>query len=221
MKPLNPIRKGILPIHLPLLLCLLAMLLNRNPNPFMNETQAAADSQPTEAVATLGGGCFWCVEAVFERLPGVKGVTSGYSGGKKDTVTYEEVCTGTTGHAEVIQITYDPKVVSYERLLEVFWFAHDPTTLNRQGADSGTQYRSIILYHDEAQKKAAEKSKADAAKHFDRPIVTEITALTKYIKAEPYHQDYFRNNPQARYCSYVIRPKLEKLEKTGTIPKAK
>ena len=172
-------------------------------------------------MATLGGGCFWCVEAVFERMPGVKAVTSGYSGGHKENATYEEVCTGTTGHAEVIQITFDPKIVSYERILEVFWHAHDPTTLNRQGADSGTQYRSIVFYHDETQKAAAEKSKMEAAKQFDRPIVTEIVPLKKYYNAEAYHQDYFRRNPRARYCSLVIQPKLEKLEKSGTIPSAK
>jgi peptide-methionine (S)-S-oxide reductase len=164
-------------------------------------------------LATFGGGCFWCIEAIFERLDGVKSVTSGYAGGQTDKPTYEEVCTGLTGHAEVAQIEYDPQKISYGKLLEVFWEAHDPTTLNRQGADAGTQYRSVIFYHNDVQRQAAEKSKADAAKQFDRPIVTEIKPLTKFYKAENYHQDYFRNHANAPYCNYVIRPKLEKLQK--------
>src|SRR5436309_15784567 len=143
--------------------------------------------------ATFGGGCFWCTEAIFQMLPGVKSVTSGFAGGTKENPTYKEVCTGTTGHAEVIQVGYDPKVVSYEKLLDTFWEAHDPTTLNRQGHDSGTQYRSIILYSNEAQKAAAEKSKAAAQKHLSKPIVTEISPLKKFYKAEEYHQDYYRN----------------------------
>jgi len=169
--------------------------------------------QPGLETATLGGGCFWCTEAIFELLPGVKTVTSGYAGGHKDHPTYKEVCSGTTGHAEVIQITFDPTVISYERLLETFWEAHDPTTLNRQGADEGTQYRSIILYHNEAQKLAAEKSKAAAQARFRNPIVTEIVPLTKFHPAEGYHQDYYRNRPNEGYCRLVIRPKVEKLEK--------
>jgi peptide-methionine (S)-S-oxide reductase len=164
-------------------------------------------------VATLGGGCFWCTEAIFQMLPGVKSVTSGYAGGTKENPTYKEVCRGDTGHAEVIQIEYDPKVVSYEKLLETFWETHDPTTLNRQGADSGTQYRSIILYSSEAQKVAAEKSKAEAQKHFSQPIATEIVPLTKFFKGEDYHQDYYRANPNQPYCRAVIRPKVEKFEK--------
>jgi peptide-methionine (S)-S-oxide reductase len=163
--------------------------------------------------ATLGGGCFWCTEAVYQMLPGVKSVTSGYAGGTKENPTYKEVCGGTTGHAEVIQVKYDPKVLSYEKLLETFWEAHDPTTLNHQGADSGTQYRSIILYHDEAQKAAAEKSKAEAQKHFRQPIVTEIVPLQKFYPAEDYHQDYYRENPNQPYCRMVIQPKVEKFEK--------
>lgn len=162
--------------------------------------------------ATFGAGCFWCVEAVFERLPGVKSVTSGYAGGHTKNPTYKEVCTGETGHAEVAQIEFDPARISFEKLLEVFWEAHDPTTLNRQGADAGTQYRSVIFYESEAQKAAAEKSKAGAAKKFSRPIVTEIVPLTQFYKAEGYHQDYFRNNQNAPYCRAVIRPKLEKLD---------
>jgi peptide-methionine (S)-S-oxide reductase len=164
-------------------------------------------------IATLGGGCFWCTEAEFQMLPGVKSVTSGYAGGTKENPTYKEVCTGDTGHAEVIQVEFDPKVVSYEKVLETFWEAHDPTTLNRQGPDSGTQYRSIILYSSEAQKAAAEKSKADAQKHFRQPIVTEIVPLKKFYKGEDYHQDYYRANPNQPYCRMVIRPKVEKFEK--------
>ncbi len=164
-------------------------------------------------LATLGAGCFWCVEAVFERLDGVKSVTSGYAGGKSANPTYDEVCTGASGHAEVAQIEFDPKKLTFEKLLETFWEAHDPTTLNRQGADTGTQYRSVIFYHSEAQKIAAEKSKKAAQPAFPSPIVTEISALPKFYKAENYHQDYFRNNPNGRYCQLVIRPKLEKLDK--------
>ncbi len=162
-------------------------------------------------VATLGGGCFWCLEAVFERIPGVTAVTSGYAGGKAANPTYEQVCAGTTGHAEVVQITYDPARISYEGLLEVFWRAHDPTTLNRQGADLGTQYRSIILYHDEAQKAAALASVKKAQAGFNDRIVTEVVPLTAYWKAEDYHQDYYNANKTAGYCRVVISPKLKKL----------
>ena len=151
-------------------------------------------------------------EAVFEQLEGVQSVVAGYAGGTTANPTYEDVCTGTTGHAEVAQITYDPKKISFERLLEVFWEAHDPTTLNRQGADHGTQYRSVVFYHDEQQKLVAEKSLREASKIFKDPIVTEIKPLTKFYQAENYHQDYFRNNPNATYCRFVIKPKLEKLK---------
>ena len=166
----------------------------------------------TTELATFGAGCFWCVEAVFERLDGVKSVTSGYAGGKKENPTYDEVCGGKTGHAEVIQIEFVPKIVSYAELLDLFWRAHDPTTLNRQGADAGTQYRSVIFYHNDAQKLAAEQSKKEAAKDFRDPIVTEIAPFTRFHHAEKYHQDYFRNNPRVPYCTFVIRPKLEKLK---------
>lgn len=162
--------------------------------------------------ATLGAGCFWCVEAVFERLDGVQSVMSGYAGGTKPNPTYEEVCSGETGHAEVAQITFDPGKISYERILDVFWKSHDPTTLNRQGADRGTQYRSAIFCHDERQKAIAEKSKLTAQKLFSDAIVTEIQLLTKFYAAENYHQDYFRNNPDAPYCRLVIAPKLNKLK---------
>jgi len=162
--------------------------------------------------ATFGGGCFWCTEAVFQMMPGVKSVASGYAGGRKENPTYQEVCSGQTGHAEVIQVEFDPRTVSYDQLLETFWEAHDPTTLNRQGADTGTQYRSIILHSSDAQKAAAEKSKADAQKNFKDPIVTEIVPLKKFYKAEGHHQNYYRTNPNAGYCRVVIRPKVEKFE---------
>jgi peptide-methionine (S)-S-oxide reductase len=161
--------------------------------------------------ATFGAGCFWCVEAVFQRVDGVVSVTAGYAGGTTPNPSYEAVCTGKTGHAEVIQITYDPSKVGYEHLLRIFWECHDPTTLNRQGADVGTQYRSVIFYHDETQKQAAEKSLQGAQKDFQDPIVTEILPLKNFYPAEKYHQDYFTNNQNAPYCRFVIAPKLKKL----------
>lgn len=164
--------------------------------------------------ATFGAGCFWCVEAVFERLDGVRSVMAGYAGGHVTNPTYEQVCTGTTGHAEVAEITFDPATISYERLLEMFWRAHDPTTLNRQGADQGTQYRSVIFVHSAAQRTAAERSRAAAQKDFGDPIVTEIQELDVFYPAENYHQDYFRNHPDAPYCRFVIQPKLKKLHLT-------
>ncbi len=176
------------------------------------QTKPMNSANQTET-ATLGGGCYWCTEAIFQMLPGVKSVASGFAGGTKENPTYEEVCTGATGHAEVIQIEYDPKKVSYEKILETFWEAHDPTTLNRQGHDTGTQYRSIILYSNDAQKSAAEKSKAAAQKHFRDPIVTEIVPLKKFYKANADHQDFYRSNPNQPYCRAVIRPKVEKFEK--------
>ncbi len=160
--------------------------------------------------AYLGGGCFWCIEAVFEGMPGVDEVESGYAGGGDPAPTYDAVCSGTTGHAEVVRVAFDPGRVSYETILERFWKAHDPTTLNRQGGDVGTQYRSIILTTDAAQLAAAELSRAAAQREWDRPIVTELVALTKFYPAEAYHQDYFRRNPDAGYCRVVIRPKLQK-----------
>jgi peptide-methionine (S)-S-oxide reductase len=168
-------------------------------------------------IADLGGGCFWCMEAVFERLPGVLTVTSGFAGGTTENPTYREVCSETTGHAEVTEIKFDPAKISYGRLLEVFWQAHDPTTLNRQGADEGTSYRSIILYRNEQQKQIAEKSRSDAQKNFRDPIVTEIVPLKKFYPAEDYHQQYYDNNSNAGYCRIVIAPKLEKLEKHQVI----
>ena len=165
----------------------------------------------SERVATFGGGCFWCVEAVFERLRGVGAVVSGYAGGHVDNPTYQAVCNGTTGHAEVIQVHYDPDVISYEELLDVFWQAHDPTTLNRQGADVGTQYRSVVLSDDPEERAVAQRSKEQAQARFSEPIVTEIAELGTFYEAEGYHQDYFRNNPNAPYCRVVIHPKLQKL----------
>jgi len=164
---------------------------------------------------TFGTGCFWCTEAVFQELKGVIKVTSGYSGGQVPNPTYEEVCSGTTGHAECLQIVYDPAVISFDELLEVFWESHDPTTLNRQGNDVGTQYRSAIFYHTEEQKEKAEHYKAELIRNkaYDKPIVTEITPFKIFYPAENYHQDYYNLHGTQPYCRLVIRPKLEKFEK--------
>jgi peptide-methionine (S)-S-oxide reductase len=166
----------------------------------------------TTKLATFGGGCFWCVEAIFLRLEGVVSVESGYAGGSTESPTYEQVCTGTTGHAEVVQVRYDPAKVAYEQLLEVFWKTHDPTTPNRQGADVGTQYRSIVLWHDDEQRRTAEdlKRRLDEAKVFDAPIVTLIVPFDRFWKAEGYHQGYFDANPDQPYCRVVIAPKVKK-----------
>jgi len=166
-------------------------------------------------IAVFAGGCFWCTEAMFSQLKGVQKVVSGYSGGKKANPTYEEVCTGLTGHAECTQITYDPNLISFAELLEVFWMTHDPTTLNRQGADNGTQYRSAIFYTDEEQKQEAitYKTKLDKEKIWNDPIVTEITKFEKFYPAEDYHQEYYQNNPNQGYCRIVITPKVEKFKK--------
>lgn len=166
--------------------------------------------------ATFANGCFWCTEAVFRELNGVSSVVSGYTGGETANPTYKEVCGGQTGHAECLQIEYDPSKISFDELLEVFWKTHDPTTLNRQGADVGTQYRSAIFYHNEEQKAKAEKYKAELDKSgaFDKPIVTEISPFTKFYPAENYHQQYFENNENSNpYCQFVIRPKLDKFRK--------
>ncbi len=160
--------------------------------------------------ATFGGGCFWCTEALFQSVPGVLRVTSGFAGGTTERPTYEQVCSGGTGHAEVIQVEFDPQVVKYEDLLKSFWRAHDPTTLNRQGADVGPEYRSIILYHDETQKRVAEESRRSAQADFAMPITTEVAPLKAFYPAEQRHQNYFRRNPAAPYCSIVIQPKLSK-----------
>ena len=169
------------------------------------------DRKDTYEKAIFGGGCFWCIEAVFERIDGVKNVVAGYAGGSTPFPTYEQVCSGSTGHAEVTQITFDPAIVTYERLLTVFWGSHTPTTLNRQGADVGTQYRSVIFFQSEEQRTIAERSRNEAQKMFDDPIVTTIEPLTSFYEAESYHQDYFKNNPNAPYCTFVIKPKLKKL----------
>ena len=166
-------------------------------------------------LATFGAGCFWCVEAIFQRIDGVEKVVSGYSGGHVKNPAYKEVCAGTTGHAEVCQLSYDPAVVSFDELLEVFWQTHDPTTLNRQGNDVGTQYRSSIFYHNEQQKELAEeyKAKLDESGAFNGPIVTEIVGYKTMYVAEDYHQNYFNENGSQPYCSFVIQPKVDKLEK--------
>lgn len=164
-------------------------------------------------LATLAGGCFWCTEAIFQRLKGVEKVISGYTGGRRPNPTYEQVCSGATGHAEAIQITFDPNIISYEQLLGVFFATHDPTTLNRQGADEGTQYRSAIFYHSEEQKKTALRVIADLSPRHNDAIVTEITPFDKFYEAEPYHKDYFNRNQDAQYCQIIIDPKIKKLYK--------
>jgi methionine-S-sulfoxide reductase len=166
-------------------------------------------------VATFGGGCYWCIEAVFQRLEGVEKVESGFSGGQVKNPTYKEVCTGTTGHAEVIQITFDTTKTSFEEILKVFFTMHDPTTLNRQGNDIGTQYRSAVFYHNDAQKKAAEEIIAalNTSKAYPNPIVTEVSKLDVFYKAEDYHQNYYNENSDEGYCRFVIQPKIEKFEK--------
>ena len=164
--------------------------------------------------ATLGGGCFWCVEAVYQNLKGVNRVISGYSGGMTENPTYSQVCTGTTGHAEVVQISFDPSQISFATILYVFWRTHDPTTLNRQGADVGTQYRSAIFYHNEEQKLIAERSKqeTEASDLWPTPLVTQIIPLTTFYQAEEYHQNYYLNNPYQPYCLMVINPKVKKFK---------
>jgi len=180
-----------------------------------NQDDKAKENAKTEyKTATFGNGCFWCTEAVFQRLKGVKSVVSGYMGGQTKNPTYQEICTGQTGHAEVIQVTYDPKIISFAELLEVFWKTHDPTTLNRQGNDVGTQYRSVVFFHDSEQQKSAQeyKNKLDKAGAFSKPIVTEITSASTFYPAEDYHQNYFNLNGKQPYCSYVIQPKLDKFK---------
>ena len=178
-----------------------------------NADASTAATTGTVEVATFSAGCFWCSEAVFQQLEGVKSVRPGYTGGHTRNPTYKQVCSGKTGHAESVQIEYDPRKVSYERLLDLFWRMHDPTTPNRQGADVGTQYRSAIFYHSEAQRRTAEASREALGKSgkYAQPIVTEIVPASDFYPAEDYHQDYFKNNPNAPYCRFVIVPKLEKL----------
>ncbi len=180
---------------------------------------ASAETKPASKheFATFGGGCFWCMEAVFQRLPGIIHSVSGYSGGSTENPTYEQICSHGTGHAEVIQVEFDPAVISYDKVLEVFFESHDPTTLNRQGADEGDQYRSVIFYHDEAEHKAAARAKIAAQAQYADPIVTEIVPLKKFWRAEDYHQDYFNQHPGQGYCSFVIKPKVKKLQSKGVI----
>ncbi|MBI9034411.1 MAG: peptide-methionine (S)-S-oxide reductase MsrA [Bacteroidales bacterium] len=183
-------------------------------NVSFSQTTQKMDKSKLE-LATFGAGCFWCVEAVFQQLKGVELVVPGYSGGTTNNPTYKEVCTGLSGHAEVAQISYDPEVISYDELLEVFWKTHDPTTLNRQGADKGTQYRSVIFYHNKEQQQKAEsyKDRLNKEKVFDAKIVTEISEIMEFFEAENYHNDYFVNNPEQSYCKFVIQPKVEKFKK--------
>jgi len=172
--------------------------------------------------ATFGAGCFWCVEAMFQNIKGVTSVKSGYSGGQVKNPTYKEVCTGRTGHAEVIQVTYDPSVVTYETLLEAFWLSHDPTQLNRQGADVGTQYRSVIFFHNATQEMLAKeyKNRLNRENAYGKPVVTEISAMPEFYSAEDYHQDYYDQNPANSYCRMVVGPKLDKFRKAFKQPAA-
>lgn len=193
----------------PIILICFFLISNLESNQKMNDIQ----------LATFGGGCFWCIEAIFQRVSGVLAVNPGYAGGDIKNPTYKEVCSGSTGHAEVARIEFEPQKVSFEQLLNVFWQAHDPTTLNRQGNDVGTQYRSVIFYHSDEQKNAAERSKksADSSGYWPHPIVTEITELNNYSDAEDYHHNYYNDNSNQPYCIFVIKPKLDKLEKEGII----
>lgn len=178
----------------------------------MSERRETADGGAAREVATLGGGCFWCIEAVFDDLRGVESVESGYSGGRVENPTYRQVCTGETGHAEVVRVTFDPREISYREILEVFFSTHDPTTLNRQGADVGTQYRSVVFYHDDEQRRVAEqvRREIEEAKIWDAPLVTELAPFEKFYEAEDYHQEYFANNPGEGYCRVVVAPKVKK-----------
>jgi peptide-methionine (S)-S-oxide reductase len=209
-----------------LLLAVSSILLMSCGNPQAKSSSTPSETNPMESsiekntnleldTAIFGAGCFWCVEAIFQELEGVEKVASGYSGGARANPSYDQVCSGATGHAEVIQVIYDPTKISFVDLLEVFWGVHDPTTLNRQGADVGTQYRSVIFYTNEAQKKLAEeyKSKLNTSGAFPQPVVTEISPLKEFYVAENYHQNYFNENGNQPYCSLVIRPKLEKFKK--------
>jgi peptide-methionine (S)-S-oxide reductase len=187
--------------------------------PLLAAMTAQAETKPASKTefATIGGGCFWCMEAVFQHVPGVIHSVSGYSGGTTDNPTYEDVCGHGTGHAEVVQLEFDPAVISYEKLLGIFFEAHDPTTLNRQGADEGDQYRSVIFYNSKEQHEAAIRAKQAAQADIADPIVTEIVPLKKFWRAEDYHQDYFNQHPNQGYCTFVIKPKVKKLEAKGVI----
>lgn len=214
MKPIIPIFTFVFMCCMVLISC--AQSDKKQKKKMSNESSVSTpiDTANTQ-IATFGTGCFWCSEALFETLDGVKDVVSGYSGGHVAEPTYKEVCEGTTGHAECIQVTYDPKKITYTALLEAFFRGHDPTSLNRQGNDIGTQYRSVIFYHNDEQKKLAEEAKKELDKSgaYAKPIVTEITKAPKFYSAEDYHQDYFAKNPDQGYCAFVIAPKLDKFRK--------
>lgn len=209
----NPSRSGGTNFLLGALLT--ALLFTGTANGQRHKQATKMNNQSAEETATFGSGCFWCTEAIFLNVDGVTSVTSGYTGGKVKNPTYKEVCSGLTGHAEVVKLTFDPEKVTYDELLEIFWQTHDPTTLNQQGADIGTQYRSVIYYHSDNQKQRAEfyKTRLEEEGVFDNPIVTEISPATTFYKAEDYHQNYYNLNNNAPYCTYVIKPKLEKFKK--------
>ena len=197
--------------HLAIVFIASALIFTQN-SPGEEPMQSQSNQPARTETATLAGGCFWCLDAVFKQIPGVISVSSGYSGGTKESPSYEEVCSGNTGHAEAVKITFDPERLSYTQLLRYFWESHDPTTPNRQGHDVGTQYRSVIFYENDAQKQAAEASRDAEQKNLTAPIVTEIIPLKKFWVAEKYHQDYFANNPGNGYCNVVIRPKVQKIK---------
>jgi len=207
--------KGLIYIQAILIISIAVVSCRADSKSTRNQHENGVEETMNSEIAVFGAGCFWCVEAVYDELEGVISVESGYMGGKNPSPTYKEVCTGETGHAEVTRITYDPSIISFEGLLEVFWSVHDPTTLNRQGNDVGTQYRSVIFYHDDKQKETAEHYKRRLSEEgaFDNPIVTEISPATEFYIAEDYHQNYFANNPEQAYCSFVVAPKVEKFRK--------
>ena len=209
MNKLNILAKSLIA-----LLCITGCLSQDEASINLRDKNGNIDQEKDRNMETsiLGGGCFWCTEAVFERVEGVKEVISGYAGGDILNPTYKQICTGTTGHAEVIKIIYEPSVIPYEKILQIFAECHDPTTLNRQGADVGTQYRSTIMYLSESQEKAAKLWKESLSDKYEDPVVTEIVPAPKFYKAEEYHQDYYTKNPNQGYCSVVIRPKLKKLK---------
>ncbi len=209
MNKLNILAKSLIA-----LLCITGCLSQDEASINLRDKNGNIDQEKDRNMETsiLGGGCFWCTEAVFERVEGVKEVISGYAGGDILNPTYKQICTGTTGHAEVIKIIYEPSVIPYEKILQIFAECHDPTTLNRQGADVGTQYRSTIMYLSESQEKAAKLWKQSLFNKYEDPVVTEIVPAPKFYKAEEYHQDYYTKNPNQVYCSVVIRPKLKKLK---------
>jgi methionine-S-sulfoxide reductase len=195
--------------------CVNSAALNFEPSKVIEPSEKQNNMTTQTQIATFGAGCFWCIEACFKDMKGVISVVPGYAGGQKQNPTYQEVCTGKTGHAEVAQVVFDPKVISYEELLEVFWFVHDPTQLNRQGNDIGTQYRSVIFYHSDEQKALALKylNRLEAEKVWDQKIVTQIVEINNYFEAEDYHHNYFENNPGNPYCQAVVRPKVDKFRK--------